>query len=248
MKHFTAEDGRILTPPHELEPLLQGSFPAFSQLLGHIRFFYLADEIWDGKSSLVFTVGGEPLAAVALDDGCFYVQIANEAYRIADGASTDAVFEALQKTVPAAWRRPSAQLAANPDPHAFPCGYRCDMCLVNKKFNENDFSGSEKFAYMDSLCYHDASTRRNNQNRYVCPGCNLNNNRFCRSYTCSKEKGYANCAECGGYHTCDVYRGSHFAGQCNLGITAEEVTCLAVPYCMKERLDFIRKMQAISHI
>ena len=44
-----ADDGRILTPPKELEPLLKDSFPAFSKLLGHIRFFYNANEIWDGK-------------------------------------------------------------------------------------------------------------------------------------------------------------------------------------------------------
>ena len=54
MLHHYADDGRILTPPKELEPMLKDSFPAFSKLLGHIRFFYMADEIWDGKSSLIF--------------------------------------------------------------------------------------------------------------------------------------------------------------------------------------------------
>lgn len=240
MYHFYADDGRILTPPKELEPLLKGSFPAFSKLLGHIRFFYMADEIWDGKSSLVFNADGEQLTAITLDDGVFYVYIANEDFQIAEETLLDNVFEVLKKTVPIGWHRPFEQLTINPDPNQFPCGYRCDMCLVNKKFNENDFSESEKFAYMDSICYHDASTKRNNHNKYVCLGCNRNNNKFCRSFTCSKEKGYANCAECGDYHSCDVYRDSHYAGQCNLGITAEEVTKLVIPYCMKERLDIIR--------
>ncbi len=40
MYHFYADDGRILTPPKELEPQLKGAFPAFTKLLGHIRFFY----------------------------------------------------------------------------------------------------------------------------------------------------------------------------------------------------------------
>ena len=59
MKHITADDGRILTPPKELKPLLKDAFSAFHKLLGHIRFFYIADEIWDGKTSLVFKTGGE---------------------------------------------------------------------------------------------------------------------------------------------------------------------------------------------
>jgi len=75
---------------------------------------------------------------------------------------------------------------------------------------------------------------------FKCPGCNKNRNKFCQSFTCSAEKGYANCAECGEYHTCDIYRDSHYAGQCNLGINAEEVTKLVIPYCMRERLDILR--------
>jgi len=30
MKHITADDGRVLTPPKELEPLLKDVYPAFS--------------------------------------------------------------------------------------------------------------------------------------------------------------------------------------------------------------------------
>lgn len=39
MYHIYADDGRILTSPKELEPLLKGAFPAFSNTVGHIRFF-----------------------------------------------------------------------------------------------------------------------------------------------------------------------------------------------------------------
>ena len=53
MYNFYADDGRVLTPPKELEPQLKGSFPAFSKLIGHVRFFYMTDEIWDGKTLLI---------------------------------------------------------------------------------------------------------------------------------------------------------------------------------------------------
>jgi hypothetical protein len=245
MNSFTTDDGRILTPPKELEPLLKGSFPAFSKLLGHIRFFYMADEIWDGKSSLIFNADGERLASITLDDGVFYLHAANENFRIADEAFLDNVFEELKKTVPIAWHRPFEQLTANPDPNVFPCGYRCDLCLGSKSYNENDDSKCDDFGYMNWICYNNCIPERverppvNGKWVHRCSGCNLDRNKFCRSFTCSKEKGYANCAECGDYHSCDVYRDSHYAGQCNLGITAEEVTKLVIPYCMKERLDIL---------
>lgn len=246
MLHHYADDGRILTPPKELEPLLKGSFPAFSKFLGHIRFFYVADEIWDGKSSLIFNAYGEQLTAVTLDDGVFYVHIANENFRIADEDLLNNVFDVLKQTVPIDWHRPFEQLTVNPDPNVFPCGYRCDLCLGSKGHNENDFSESYNFVYMNWVCYHNCvpgidieRPSANDTGVFRCSGCNLNRNKFCRSFTCSKKKGYANCVECGDYHSCDVYSDSHYAGQCNLGITAEEITKLVIPYCMKERLDML---------
>lgn len=64
MYHFYADDGRILTPPKELESQLKDAFPAFSKLLGHLRLFYMTDEIWDGQSSLVFKSDREQISAV----------------------------------------------------------------------------------------------------------------------------------------------------------------------------------------
>jgi hypothetical protein len=248
MKRSTTDDKRILTPPKELEPLLKGSFPAFSKLLGHIRFFYMADEIWDGKSSLIFSADGKQLIAVMLDDGVFYVQLANKDFQITDEA-LDTIFDVLKKTVPVELHRPFEQLTVNPDSNVFPCGYRCDLCLGSKDYDESNLSESDNFAYMNWACYHDCvpgigieRPPANEIGVFRCSGCNQNNNKFCRSLTCSKEKGYANCAECGEYHLCDVYHDSHYAGQCNLGITAEEVTKLVIPYCMKERLDILRTL------
>ncbi len=248
MNHHYADDGRILTPPKELEPLLKGSFPAFSKLLGHIRFFYVADEIWDGKSSLIFNANGRRLAAIELEDGAFCVHIGEEGFRITDETMLASAFNMLREKTPIDCHRPSEQLTANPDPNVFPCGYRCDMCLGYQSYNETQISGSDNFVYMNWVCYNNCIsdkierplTSERGKGVFRCSGCNLDRNRFCRSYACSKEKGYASCAECGEYHTCDVYRDSHYAGQCNLGITAEEVSKLVIPYCMKERLDMIR--------
>ena len=248
MEHFTTDDGRLLTPPKELEPLLKGSFPAFSKLLGHIRFFYMTDENWDGKSSLTFTAEGSKLIAVTLSDGVFYVHIANENFKVADDSLLDNIFQVLKKAVHIAYRRPSEQLTANPNPNGYICGYRCDMCLGYQSYNETQITGNNNFVYMNWVCYNNCipekierpSSNEKGEGIFCCSGCNLDRNKFCRSHSCSKEKGFANCAECGDYHSCDVYLDSHYAGQCNLGITAEEVTKLGIPYCMKERLDYFR--------
>jgi len=246
MLHHYADDGRILTPPKELEPLLKGSFPAFSKLLGHIRFFYMADEIWDGKSSLIFNGGGEPLAAIAIDDGVFYIHIANEDFLIADEALLDSVFEILKKTVPIDWHRPFEQLTVNlNDPNQYPCGRRCDLCLGSKNSNEKDFSESENFGYLNWLCYHNCISGIDIERWdgvFNCAGCvETRKTKDCRYFPCPTEKGYANCVECGEYHSCDVYRDSHYPGECNLGLTAKEVTSLIMPYCVKERLDIWRE-------
>ena len=145
MLHQYAYDQRILTPPKELEPLLKGLFPAFIDLLGHIRFFYMADEIWDGKSSLIFNTDGEQLASIILDDSIFHVRIANKYFQIVDEVLLDNVFKVLMKTVPISWHRPIGQLSVNPDPNVFPCGYLCDLCLGYKCHNGIDISGSDNF-------------------------------------------------------------------------------------------------------
>jgi hypothetical protein len=247
MLHHYADDGRILTPPQELKPLLKNAFPAFSELLGHIRFFYIADEIWDGKSSLVFTAAGEQLAAVTLKDGAFAVHIADNDFNIVDDILLVNIYELLKKA-PSYLRRPFEQLTVHPNPNVYPCGYRCDLCIGSKSCDESDDSKCDNFAYMNWVCYHNCvpgieieRPPSSDKGIFRCSGCNMDRNKFCRSAACSKEKGFANCADCGDYHSCDIYRGSHYAGQCNLGISAKEVTALVIPYCMKERLDFFRK-------
>lgn len=249
MLHHYADDGRIMTPPKELEPLLKGSFSAFSKLIGHIRLFYMADEIWDGKSSLVFSTDGEQLTDIVLEDGAFDVHITDKDFRIVGETLLDAIFEKLKETVHLRWHRPFEQLTMNMDDSTkFPCGYRCDMCLLNKKKNENHFSASNEFGYLNWLCYHNCvpgidieRPNSNTQNEWSCPGCASSPwKKECRYFICPTEKGCANCMECGDYHTCDVQSDGHYSGQCSLGMTAEEVTSLVIPYCMKERFDIFR--------
>jgi len=241
MLHHYAYDGRIMTPPIELEPLLKGSFSAFYEVIGHIRFFYVADEIWNGESSLTFNANGNQIVSIALGDGGFTVDIAGEKLSVVDESSMKAVFDALDKTA-FNYKRPMAQLNINPK--GFPCGYRCDMCILNKANNDGDNSVSSEFGYLNWLCYHnclgDIKVDRFDSTGHVCPGCEAvreSNPKYCKYVNCATEKGCANCVECGDHHTCDEMRESHHPGQCSLGMTADEVTKLVVPYYMKWRLD-----------
>jgi len=235
MFHFYADDGRILTPPKELKPLLKNSFTAFFKLIGHIRFFYVTDEIWDGKVSIVFNTNGEQLAAITLDDGRFHIGIANDDFHIVDESPLDAVFETLNKTATVNQRRPPEQINVNLD--EYPSGIRCDMCLLHISYNENDFEGCRKFPVMDRNCYYGVEEGWGETvfSPVKCDGKQC----YAKTYKCLEKKGFKNCLECGEYRTCGDCGVGHNPGECNLGITAEEVTSLILPYCEIERLDFI---------
>ena len=244
MRHFYADDGRILTPPQELQPQLKDSFQAFSELLGLIRFFYIADEIWDGKSSLVFNSRGEKLAAILLNDGFFIVHIGEEKIVVIDETALDSVLEKLEETASPDSCRPNEQLLIPlNDPNQFPCGRRCDLCLGSKKSDERNYSQSENFGYMNWVCYHNCLpgievTRWDGV--FNCPGCvEMRKTKDCKYFPCPAKKAYSNCVECGEYHSCKIFSDCHEPCQCNLGITAEEVTNLVIPYASKERLDIL---------
>jgi len=230
-----------MTPPRELMPLLGNSFPAFSELLGHIRYFYVADEIWDGKTSLIFCKDGDQMASIELKNGSYNVHITDETFQIADESQLAAVFDTLSRAAQN-HRRPEAQLSINPK--TFPCGYRCDMCILIKRNEKPGRSANEGFAYLDWLCYHGClekhAVERKADFEHACPGCEAvrkSNPRYCRYVNCANERGHNNCVECGGHNTCDEMKDSHHPGQCNLGLTANEVTKMIVPYNMKWRLD-----------
>jgi hypothetical protein len=238
MFYFHSDDGRILTPPKELKPLLKSAYPAFYNFIGHIRFFYMADEIWDGKTSLIFKTNGAQLADITLEDSAFYVNIADEKFRITDDSSLDIVFKALNKTTLPSQHRPAEQLSV--DLNEYPNGIRCDLCLVNKIHNEeNNFQGNRKFHIMDHHCYYgvEEGWGAGDFSTETCPG---KTNCYYKTYACLERKGFKNCLECGEYRTCSDCGVGHNPGESNLGITAEEVTNLIIPYCDVERLDLLR--------
>lgn len=237
MKHITSNDGRILTPPKELEPLLKGAFSAFFKTLGYIRFFYVADEIWDGKTVLIFNANGEQFASIMLDDGAFCINIAEKSFRIVDESALDDVFEVLRKTASDGQRRPAEQLNVNLD--EYPSGVRCDLCQLNKINNLTDFSGCKKFHVMNRHCYYSVAEGwgETEFSTYTCEG---KQGCYTKTYACLEKKGFKNCLKCGEYRTCGDCGVGHNPGECNLGITAEEVTNLIIPYCEVERLDLLR--------
>jgi len=103
---------------------------------------------------------------------------------------------------------------------------------------------------MNWVCYHDCLDVKVERfdGVFKCPGCQAirtskgvwENWEGCKAFICLSAKGYANCAECGEYHSCDAFVNCHHPAQCNLGITAEEITKLVIPYATKERLDYYR--------
>ena len=240
MSHM-ADDGRILTPPKEMKPLLKDTYPAFYKLLGHIRFFYVVDEIWDGKNSLVFTSSDGELAAINLSDGAFNATVGENSFdfdsQTASESILENVFMTLRQTATANQRRPQDQLDVDLD--EYPNGIRCDLCLVYKGNNENnDFAGNRKFHVMDRNCYYgvEEGWGETEFSTHTCEG-----KKYCyeKTIACLAEKGFENCFECGAFRTCDYCGVGHNPGECNLGITAEEVTCLIIPYCEVERLELM---------
>jgi len=235
MFSFYADDGRILTPPKELKPLLKGSFTAFYKIIGHIRFFYVADEIWDGKTSLVFNSDSKKLAIIKLDDGKFNIVISDDDFNIYDESSIDVVFKKLKNISTVNQKRSMEQLNVNLE--EYPNGIRCDMCLLHVSHNENDFEGCRKFPIMDRICYYGVNEGWGETvfSPIICDGkqCHI------KTFKCLEKKGFKNCLECGEFRTCSDCGVGHNPGECNLGITAEEVTSLILPYCDIERLDFI---------
>ncbi len=164
---------------------------------------------------------------------------------IIDEDQLSSVLEVLKTTIPSDYHRPIEQLTISlSEPNQFPCGRHCDLCLGSKTSDNTSFAPSENFGYMNWVCYHHCVPGIEVERWdgvFNCPGCaEVRKTKDCKYYPCPTGKGYANCAECGEYHTCDVYSDCHYPGQCNLGITAEEVAKLVIPYAAKERLELLK--------
>jgi hypothetical protein len=237
MTHHYADDGRLLTPPKELKALLKGAYSAFYSLLGHIRFFYVANEIWDGKTSIVFEASDEQFITLTIDDGAFHIHVAGEDFRIIDESTLDNIFEFFKKVASNTQRRPIEQLIA--DLNKYPSGIRCDLCLCYTDNNGKDFLGKKEFAVMDRNCYYgvEEGWGTGGYSPDVCDGTWC----YTKTYACLKKSSFINCLDCGEYHTCVDCGVGHNPGECNLGITSEEVTKLIIPYCEIERLDYMKQ-------
>ena len=237
MFHFYSDDGRILTPPKELKPMLKDSFASFYKLIGHLRFYYMADEIWDGKTSIIFYADNNQLAAITICEGSFYVVFDGHNIQIFDESALDIVYEKLSKTATVNQRRPMDQISV--DLVEYPSGIRCDMCLLHISHNRNDYEGCRKFPIMDRTCYYGVEEGWGETVflPVICDGKQC----YTKTYKCLEKKGFKNCLECGEYRICGDCGVGHDPGECNLGITAEEITSLILPYCEVERLDFIAK-------
>ena len=237
MKHIVLNDGRILTPPKELQPMLKGAYSAFFKTLAHIRFFYVVNEVWDRKKSLIFNLSGEQLAALTIDDNAFHINITEDVFRIVDESVLKDVFKKLRKAATPNQCRPIEQLTV--DLNEYPSGIRCDLCLLEKRNNENDFEGSRKFAIMDHHCYHGVEEGWG-EGVFSPSYCEGKQGCYTKTFMCLEKKGMKNCLECGEYHICSDCGVGHNPGECNIGITAEEVTNLIIPYCEIERLDYLK--------
>ena len=136
MNHITTGDGRILTPPKELKLLLKGAFPAFFSLLGHIRFFYVADEIWDGNNTLIFKKDNEQLVKIVIGDNVIHAFIDDMTFRIVDESTLNDIYMTLKGISTVNQRRPIEQLTA--DLCKYPSGIRCDLCLCHTTNNDTE--------------------------------------------------------------------------------------------------------------
>jgi len=68
-----------------------------------------------------------------------------------------------------------------------------------------------------------------------CEEVRKSNPKYFKFVNCATEKGHQNCVECGSHHTCNDLKDSH-PGECNLGLTANEVTKMIVPYNAQNHL------------
>lgn len=115
------------------------------------------------------------------------------------------------------------------------CGNRCDLCLLNSKNNETA-KGSAIFSEGDWKVYHNDDEERVDYSKHICSGCHDD----CNIVKCVIEKGIDSCIQCD-YHNCK-YDENNFTnpGKCNLGLSADDVTNVVIPYCGRERFDWLK--------
>ena len=71
----------------------------------------------------------------------------------------------------------------------------------------------------------------------VCPGCYKKDSASCPEKICLREKGYRDCLQCNQYSRCKINSHIFDPANCNMGISADDVTKVVMPYYSNFWLD-----------
>lgn len=245
------------------DEVLGDAAPVLAELVGRIRTEYAVDEVYDGKDEVRFRRGGKTLLTLYLHQGYFTLLIIfgkaeREAFdRLRPEFPEDfcAFYDAARTCHDGKWlfhdvkagadvemlmrlvhikKKPNRKPEKLADAVIGVCGNRCDQCTLHRDhFDPAAFTEGEKH------CYFTAEEPPVDHSGHACPGCTAE--KQCAYRRCAAEKGLGSCGECDFEH-CTT---EHFTepGRCNLGITADEVSCFILPYCGKERFRVIRAAQ-----
>jgi hypothetical protein len=259
----------ILTSPGDFETLLGEAYPAFIRLVGYIRVHYVMDEIWNGTNNLKFKKGGKSLVALELKEGKFnalviYGKVECEAFEQQRGEFSSYIqgyYDNSRVYHDGKWmfidvtnmeqaeeiirmlhikKKPNRKASMLSLEGAGKCGNRCDLCALYISNNENGKADNKLFHELDWKAYHIEGEKRADYTSITCKGCCG----MCSgTIECIKNKGYDHCGQCDFRHC--TAEGEHIhgydPGKCNLGLSADEVTRIIIPYIGKERYEWARK-------
>ena len=250
---------------HETEIQLSKSADAFVKIVGFIRTYYVMDEFWDGKDELKFRRSGKTLVTIYIKDGFFTVLLIfgkkeREKFEQSSYNFSDTIkhyYDDSKTYHDGKWMFINIhdssivediinmlRIKKNPNrkedlskAKMGKCGYRCDLCLLYIGNNEAT-KGNVLFHEGDWKCYHNHHTEeRVDYSNHICNGCRAD----CSVVQCVTEKGLNNCGECD-YKNCPTGKDAHTnPGRCNLGLSADDVTQLIIPYSNWERFDKMKE-------
>jgi hypothetical protein len=254
-----------IKPFSEVKSMLKSATQAWVDIVGYIRTHYVMDELFDGKNELKFRRSGKTLVTFYIREGYFTIliiygkkeralfeerqaefpQYLTDYYKnsktfhdgkwmfidVYDESLSEALIHMLQIK-----KKPNRQPEDLSQAVLGKCGNRCDLCLLNEKNNIKE-KGNLLFQQGDCRCYHSAKPEdERDYSQIICKGCYDD----CAVVKCVKAKQYNSCIECD-YRNCNVDTNNFTnPGECNLGLSNEDLERFVLPYCGKERF---QKMQ-----
>jgi len=241
--------------PGKYKEKLCAAFDTFMDLVRFVRVNYIMDEFWNGKDELKFRKSGETLVTLHINDGYFtaliifgkveraafetsksqFSEYINNYYDdshtyhdgkwmfidIKDGVYLNDIIGLIKIK-----KKPNRKIDITKAEFG-QCGQRCDLCLLNVINNET-VRGNLDFHEKDWICYHSEDEERADYTNMTCVGCSAKPNGACPEKTCLREKGYADCLQCGDYKLCKINSHDFDPARCNLGISADDIT--KMPY------------------